>query len=304
MDITLRQLRLLREVAARGTIAAAAEAHGYTASAVSQQLSSLEKATGVTVLERVGRNVRLTDAGRELVVHAGRLLAGMEEAMASVEQVNQDVRGVLHMSLYESVASTLLSPLLGRLADAHPDLELRTRQQDPFPAIEDLASTALDLAFVIDYPHTPEPHRVDIERMPLLVDRFHLVVAADSPIDAAAVELASLAEERFVSPMHGCARSVVMACRSAGFDPFTAHVHDDYPTALHLVAGGHGVALVPELGLVHKPDGVRVIPLVDDVTRNVQLAFRRASADRPAIRAVCEQAQLVVADLGFTAAAA
>ena len=65
MDITLQQLRMLREVATRKTIAAAAESMGYTPSAISQQLSTLEKSTGVAVLERVGRNVRLTDAGHE-----------------------------------------------------------------------------------------------------------------------------------------------------------------------------------------------------------------------------------------------
>ncbi|HEY5886813.1 MAG TPA: LysR family transcriptional regulator, partial [Acidimicrobiales bacterium] len=94
--MSLQQLRMLREVANRNTIAAAADSLGYTSSAVSQQLSGLEKATGVAVLERVGRNVRLTDAGRELVRHADDLLAGMEAAQVAIERLSGEVRGVLH----------------------------------------------------------------------------------------------------------------------------------------------------------------------------------------------------------------
>ncbi len=87
VDLTIQQLRMLREVSELGTIAAAADALGYTPSAVSQQLASIGKSTGVGVLERVGRNVQLTDAGRELVVHADIVLAELERAQASLERV-------------------------------------------------------------------------------------------------------------------------------------------------------------------------------------------------------------------------
>lgn len=303
MDLTLRQLRMLSNVARHGTIAAAADAVGYTASAVSQQLSALEKAAGTPVLERVGRNVRLTDAGRELVVHADRLLAGMEEAISSIERVNNEVRGSMTMSMYESISGTLLPSLLTRMRDRHPDLEIRTAQYDANEGIEDLAKGVIDVSFVVDYPHTPEPRRDDLIHVPVIDDRFFLVVPEDDPIKGRRVDLARVAERPFIAPGHGCGRSITMACREAGFDPDVVHRQNDYPAALHLIAGGHGVALIPGLGIVHRPPGVRVIELARPVSRTVELAYRVASAERPAIKAIVEEVHNTVADMQLRPAA-
>jgi DNA-binding transcriptional LysR family regulator len=306
VEMSLQQLRMLREVANRQTIAAAAESLGYTASAVSQQLSGLEKVTGVPVLERVGRNVRLTDAGRELVRHADELLAGMEAAQVAVERLSSEVRGELTCTVFESVAATLLVPLLQRLAERHPDLTLRTRQLDPDLAMECLASGELDLAFAIDYPHSPAPRRPDLTRFNLLDDNFHLVVADDDPIASRRVRLADLSGRSFVSSPAdlSCGRCLLAACRDAGFEPDLAHEVDDYPTTLHLVRAGQGISLVPDLGLVDIGPGVRVISIDPPVTRLVQLAYRTASAERPAIVAVRQALVEIVAELGLTAAAA
>jgi DNA-binding transcriptional LysR family regulator len=305
MEMSLQQLRMLREVAHRNTIAAAADSLGYTSSAVSQQLSGLEKATGVAVLERVGRNVRLTDAGRELVRHADDLLAGMEAARVAVERMGSEVRGTLTVAVFESVAATLLVPLLDRLAEAHPDLTLRTRQIDPDAATEALAAGDIDLAFAIDYPQAPSPRRDDLARCVLLEDLFHLVVAEDDPIVGPRVALCDLADRAFVSsPSHlSCGRGVVIACRDAGFEPDMLHEIDDYPTTLHLVAAGAGVALVPDLGLVRLPPGVRVVEIDPALSRTVELVHRTASAERPAIVAVRETLVGIVDDMGLARAA-
>ena len=128
MDLSIQQLRMLREVAELGTIAAAADGLGYTPSAVSQQLGSIEKSTGVAVLERVGRNVQLTDAGRELIVHADIVLAELERAQASLERVKGRAEGTVRLGLSESMASRFLPPLLSEAASQHPDLEIRTEE--------------------------------------------------------------------------------------------------------------------------------------------------------------------------------
>lgn len=304
MDFNLHQLRMLREVARRKTIAAAAESLGYTSSAISQQLANLEKATGVAVLERVGRNVRLTDAGRELVRHADDLLARFEAAQVAVERVNNEVRGQLDMAVYESVAATLLAPLLARLRSAYPDLSLRTRQADPDQALDALAAGDIDLAFAIDYRHAPAPPRDDIVRFPLLEDRFHLVVAENDALRGPRVALADLANRPFISspPSLSCGRCVVSACRDAGFDPDIVHQLDDYPTTLLLVAAGEGVALVPDLGLIEKPPGIRVIELEGTFSRTVQLAYRSASAGRPSIVAVRDALSDLIAESAPVAA--
>lgn len=304
--MSLQQLRMLKEVAGRGTIAAAAETLGYTASAVSQRLGALEKSTGVAVLERVGRNVRLTDAGRELVRHAEELLRGMEAAQVAMERIGGEARGVLDVTVYESVAATLLSPMLESLAARHPDLHLRTRQMDPDAAIEALAAGDIDLAFTIDYRHAPAAPRDDVVRMSVAEDRFHLIVPSDDPLEGPIVSLADVAERPFIAspPALSCGRCVVTACRDAGFEPQVVHQLDDYPTSLHLVAAGQGISIVPDLGLVQVPRGVRILDLDPPLSRTIQLAFRTASAERPAVVAVCEALQRVVLDLELVPAAA
>jgi DNA-binding transcriptional LysR family regulator len=255
---------------------------------VSQQLAGLERAAGVPVLERAGRNVRLTDAGRELVRHADRLLAGVEAAQLAVEQLANGVEGTLTLSVYESVATTLLPVLLRELGARYPALSIRTRQCEPDEAIEALVRGELELAFTIDYPHAPATPRTDVVRFPILDDRFHLVVPADQRPGTDAIELSQYADHAFVaSPLsESCGRCVILACRRAGFEPDIVHQIDDYPTTLRLVAAGHGVALVPDLGLRQVPDDVAVVELADPLIRRVELSCRATSAGRPAITAV------------------
>jgi molybdate transport repressor ModE-like protein len=290
VDLSLHQLRLLREVADRGTIAAAAEAAGYTPSAVSQQLAGLEKAAGTPVLERVGRNVRLTDAGRELVRHAETLLAQLEEAQVALERLGTDVRGTVEISVFESAAATLLAPTLTRIGARFPELRLRTRQMDPDAAFTALGRGDIDLAFVLDYPHAPGPQPADIERLHICTDWFRLVVPSDYSIRAGPVELASLAGHDFVAspPDLSCGRCISQACRDAGFEPDITHQLDDYPTTLRLIAGGAGISLIPDLGLIDIPPGVRVLELDRPMSRSLQLGYRKASAGRPGLQAVCE----------------
>ncbi len=297
MDISLHQLKLIRELAQRGTIAAAAESLGYTPSAVSQQLSSLEKAVGVPVLERVGRNVRLTDAGRELVKHAEGILSSMEAAQSAVETVANEVQGVLELSVFESVATTLLPELLQRLGAQYPAVSLRTRQMDPDQAIQALGLGQIDLAFTLDYPHAPAEPRTDVVRETIVEDHFHAVVPLDSDLPST-VALSALAEERFIaSPVDlSCGRCVLVACREAGFEPDVVHQLDDYPTTLHLIEARQGIGLLPDLGLVIRPPGIRVLNLDPPFLRTVQLAYRKVSAERPAIKAVRKLLHEVVLD--------
>lgn len=300
MDISLTQLRMLREVAHRGTIAAAADSLGYTSSAVSQQLGGIEKATGVAVLERVGRNVRLTDPGRELVRHASEVLDRVEAAQVAMERVTNEVRGELILSVYESVASTLLVPLLARLDERFPDLVVRTRQLEDEDALDALEAGDLDLAFTIDYPHAPVPTRAGIVRVDVLTDPFHLVVGHDDPLcEHRTVSLAQVADRPFItSPTDlSCGHCVVVACRDAGFEPHVRHELDDFPTAGQLVEAGLGVSLIPALGLHRLPDGVSALVLDPAVHRTIQLATRTVSADRPAVEAVRDTLLGVVADL-------
>lgn len=291
MDMTLRQLRTIREVDARGSIAGAAEALGYTPSAISQQLSTLEKTAGVPLLERVGRGVRLTGAGRELVRHAHEVLARVEEAQAAIEEVAAGPRGEVRMALFASVAGAIMPEVLHRLAERHPDLRIRSMQLDPDTAIEAVASGSLDLAVILDYPHAPAARPSGLERRLLIQEPFRVVVPATDPLgEAGTVELGDLGERAILAPdpSTSCGRCVLQACRDAGFEPEIAHALEEYPAILRLAAAGAGVALVPDLGLIDAGPHVRVLELARPVYRNIEVTYREAAANRPAVRAVLD----------------
>src|SRR3954453_7347357 len=115
MDLDVRRLRVLREVALRGTVAAAANALGYPASAVSQQLSALERESRTALLERAGRGVRLTDAGRLLVERTEPILAALEHAAGALEASSGTVSGHVRISAMASVAAPLVLPVVTSL---------------------------------------------------------------------------------------------------------------------------------------------------------------------------------------------
>lgn len=302
MEMTLRQLRTLREVEARGSIASAADALGYTPSAVSQQLSTLEKAAGVGLIERVGRGIRLTDAGIELVRHAQDVLVRVEEAQAAVEEVVSEPRGTVRVGLFSSVAMGVMPGVLRLLRDRHPDLVVRTVNLDPDLAIETLAGGGLDLALILDYPHAPSPRPRGVARRLVLREPFRLVVAADEPDERLAgpvVDLADLADRAFVAepPSTNCGRHVLQACRDSGFEPEVTHEFLEYPAALRLVGAGAGIGLVPDLGLIDAPPTIRTLDLAQPLFRHIEVAFRETSERRPAVRAVLDALDEVVASL-------
>src|SRR5215217_4771442 len=127
--LELRRLRLLREVDARGTIHGAARALDYTPSAISQQLAVLEREAGVRLLERSGRNVRLTDAGRVLVRHAESLLDGMEAAEAELAGIAAGrPAGVVRVSAFQSAFLQIVAPAIAALGVSHPDVRVEAAE--------------------------------------------------------------------------------------------------------------------------------------------------------------------------------
>ncbi len=286
MDLSVQQLRMLTEVAHQGTIAAAANSLGYTPSAVSQQLGSIEKSTGVAVLERVGRTVRLTDAGRELVHHAEIVLAQLEQAQAAVERVRSEVAGELRVGILESIAGSLLPVALPRIREDYPHLTIRTIQNETGSPTESLRSGDIDAFFHIDYPQAPADLGANTTRFPICHDWFRAVVHS-TWTGPDVVELTDLDAEPLIAspPDMSCGRTVTFALLDAGITPDIVHQIDEYPAVLSLVAAGAGVGLIPELGVRNVPDGVRVLDLKEPFARSVEVVVRSSSTERPAIKA-------------------
>lgn len=287
MDLSVQQLRMLREVSLQGTIAAAANNLGYSASAVSQQLASIEKQTGVAVLERLGRNVLLTDAGKALVSHADVILIEMEKAQAAMERSAKVAGGTIKLGVMESLGSTLLPDLLVDLAKTAPELTLQTQISDISIAIDEVRSGTFDASFILDYPAIPVERDANLERLLICLDSFKLVVPADDVL-VGTVQLSELGDRPMIGPpVHlECGLTVTNACRDSGFEPNLVHALDDYPVCLRMVAAGAGISLMPDLSLHSVPDGVRILDLKEPFARKIELVYRKSSAERPSIRAL------------------
>jgi DNA-binding transcriptional LysR family regulator len=288
--LEVRRLRLLRELAARGTVTAVADALSYTPSAVSQQLAQLERDAGVQLLERVGRGVRLTDSGRLLVSHADAVLARLEAAEADLAGVAGRVAGRLRVAAFQTGAHALGAPALAGLARRHPELRGQLVQADAEVSLPALRLGDVDVVLAEEYDHAPRPRDPALERIEICRDPLVFAVPTSHPLASRdTIAFADLAGEQWVGGESGTNYAVMLerACRSlGGFEPDVVHEIDDVRLMLRLVADNGAVALVPELGqpaLV--PEVVVRPPATGPIDRSIFVAFRRGTGDRPSVRA-------------------
>ncbi|MFI6814123.1 LysR family transcriptional regulator [Nonomuraea sp. NPDC050328] len=280
-----RKLRLLRELAHRGTIAAVAEALTFTPSAVSQQLAALEREAGVPLLERTGRTVTLTPAGRLLVEHAQAVLEELDRASAALAATREGPTGPLRIGAFPTVTRTLVP---AALAELPPGLEPMVTEIDPADVSAALRAGELDVALIHEYDFVPSVVDAGVECAPLFSEPIYLTTRAarTAPADpAAAGSLADVRDEPWILSKPGtlCHTMAVRACHAAGFEPRVRHYIDDFDTVLTFAAAGQGVALVPRLAAPAPPAGVRLTPL--PISRRTLIAFRRGYGGHPAISA-------------------
>jgi DNA-binding transcriptional LysR family regulator len=289
--LDLRKLRLLRELADRGTIAAVAEALAYTPSAVSQQLSALEREAGTPLLEKAGRRLRLTDAGLALAEHAAALLARAEQAEAELERLQGELRGIVRIAAFQTAALAFLPSLLRRVADRHPGVRIEYVEEEAENALAALALGELDLVLAEEYEHAPRPRHPGLVREPLREDPILVALAPAHPLARRRrVPLAGLAGERWAVPPAGTgfAGMVVHTCRSlGGFEPDIRHRSNDLRILAALAGSGDAVALVPALGHQEGTPGVKLREIAErPVRRSVFSAHRHAAGERPTVAAV------------------
>jgi len=284
-----RRLRLLHDLSRLGTIAAVANAHAYTPSAVSQQLSVLEREAGTPLLERSGRRVVLTPAGHVLVQHAENVLAELERTQAALASMRDGVTGPLRIGAFPTAVRALLPSALVTLGRHHPGLELMVSELDPVAVPEALCERTLDVGLVQHYDVVPAQPYPGLETEPLLEETVFLAVPSPAPEYAknldATEALREVRDAPWILASTGtlCHTATLHVCRDAGFDPHPRHHADDFATVLALVAAGQGVSLVPQLAAREAPPGVRLLPL--RTRRHTRIACRRGASQHPAIRA-------------------
>lgn len=294
--LDVRRLRLLRELNHRGTIAAVAKAMAYTPSAVSQQLSALEREAGRPLLVRTGRRVTLTPHGVVLAQHAETVLAELERAQAALAD-DAELSGTVRLGAFQTALGPIVLPTIEALAQVHPELSISVTEVDPVAAPDMLRGDVIDIALIHEYDNVPSTVGAGIDVQPLVDEKVYF--ASSSPLSVAPGEtIRAHAQSRWIvgNPGTLCHTMAVRSCQASGFEPNIAHRVDDFGAVLKLVADGAGVALVPQLGVGDVPDGVVLTPL--PMGRRTRIAYRRGSGGQPRLAAVTEQLRCAVTELG------
>jgi DNA-binding transcriptional LysR family regulator len=262
--LDLERLRVLREVAARGSFSGAAEALYVSQSAVSQQVSALEAEAGVQLLLRLRGGPVLTEAGELLVCHADAAIARLEQAERELAELSGMGAGELRLISFPSASATVVTAAAAAFRRKHPEIRLSLTEGDPEDSIPQLKRGGHDLAVVYDFElHPFEPDR-DLELRPLLTEQMHVALALDHPLaDREEIELEQLADESWLcgATNGSCRELTIRSCQRAGFEPDVSFESNDYNVMQSLVAAGMGVTLLPDLALGSPHPGVRIVPV-------------------------------------------
>src|SRR3954447_20394654 len=201
--LDVRRMRVLREVAVRGSFSAAADSLSFTQSAISQQIAALERETGTTLVQRNARGIRLTETGEALVRHAEAILARIGEAEAELEAIAGLRGGRLRLAAFESAAASLMPLAIAAFRAAHPGVELSLILAEPDQSAPMLKSGELDLALGFDSRIRGE---VDgIARRHLLSDPMYLVMPVDHPlVRKRNLKLCDFAEDSWIAGTYDC----------------------------------------------------------------------------------------------------
>jgi DNA-binding transcriptional LysR family regulator len=291
--LELRRLRLLRELRERGTIAAVADALRFTPSAVSQQLAILERESGVSLLERAGRGVRLTDAALVLAEHAEALLERAAVAEADLAAAAGTVAGRARIAGFESVALRLALPAIRALRHDAPRLRCELLELEPEEALPALALGDIDLVLGDEWQHQPRLLPEGVERHELTMDRVRLVLPARHPAvrrHAESVPMAELAGDAWTTGHAGLGWDEMTrrTCRDlGGFEPDVHHRTNDAGISLEIIGRGLAVGMLPDLALPGRLPGIRLRDIADaELSRTIFAATRTTDAARPSTQAV------------------
>jgi DNA-binding transcriptional LysR family regulator len=276
MEMTLVGLRVLREVAERGTFTAAADALGYTQSAVSRQVAALEQATGTRLFDRYPGGVRLTGSGRALLRHAVVALDALETADRELRGAEEIERGRVRLGFFPTAGAVIVPRALATLRQEHPHIQVTTREGTTPSLARALRASTLDLALLSSRP----PHRSpDTDDPPLKVEpllEVHLAVAvpADSPFtERESVSVEEIAGAPWIASPGTADEPLLGVWPGLPGRPTVHHTARDWLTKLHLVATGAGITTATPTLLPAVPPGVRIVPVegVAEEVRRVSL---------------------------------
>jgi DNA-binding transcriptional LysR family regulator len=287
--LDLRRLNILQRFAMYGSISAAALDLGYSPSAVSQQLATLEREAGVALIERTAHSANLTDAGRELVEHAHVILAAVETAQSRMRARAGTIGGRVHVSCIPGLAA-VIAPHLAALQRRHAELTIVALEIESTNAAAYLLDRATDLAVVDDWTADAieaasglSVYRLHREPVVLAVPEGH--PAADDPRPVSATRLRELVEsETWLSTPAGQVSRIAGDDRLAeiGVKPSRRWEFEGLYVLARLVRAGAGIALLPSSVAAEEPHIV-ALPLRPRMYRYVHILTRSTTQHDPAI---------------------
>jgi molybdate transport repressor ModE-like protein len=281
LDVT--RLRVLAAVARYGSVTAAARALRYAQASVSHHLARLEAETGSQLVQRVGRGIRLTEAGQMLAQRAEEILGRLDAAETDLAAYAGLRAGRVRLAAFPSALGTFVPQAAASFVAAHPGVELRFTEAEPPDAIRLMRAGEVEVAVVFSYPETPDEDGLRHTR--LLTEPIYLV----TPTEVAGDRLPDHAARRWITGCERCREHLLRCCADAGFRPDIAFTTDDYVAVQALVAAGLGVTTLPGLALIaQRHSGVRAVRLPDQ-HRRIDAAVYGQPPDPPATAALLTQ---------------
>jgi DNA-binding transcriptional LysR family regulator len=291
--LDVRRMAVLREVAERGSFSAAADALHLTQSAVSQQITALERESGHQLVVRGRNGVRLTEPGQVVVEHAVAILDRLRAAEEELDSLAALEGGRLRLAAFPSVGATIVPEALRAFRARYPKVRIGLVEAEPEQSLPALRTGEVDLALAYDYPDLASPlSHEGLERTLLFAEPLLLALPYGHPLAAQpAVSLADARAETWLAGAPGstCNLMVRQLADRLGLElDFSFEANDD-TIMLGLVASGVGIALLPRLCLRAPPAGVVVRRLnPPDHERHVWAVTRASSRPVPAVRVMVE----------------
>lgn len=290
--LTVARLKCLREVAEHGSIAAAAERLWLTPSAVSQQLAALQREVDVVLLERSGRGVRLTPAGRVLVEQSERVFQALDLAAEALKAFQEEPAGRIRVAVLPSFVEVALASMEG-LRQENPDLVFEIEDLEADQSLQAVDDGLVDVALIDGSDWLAEARAPDLRAAELFADPLVAAYAVDHPLaERDRIQWDDLATERWVigQPPWAFLAPVFAHCRKLGFEPEVVARVRDKSAALGLIRQRWGVAVMPRLALLGHAEGVAWRIVEEPVIQREAVAVACASAATvPAVQALIER---------------
>lgn len=308
--LDLQSVRIVRAIAETGTITGAARMLGYSQPAISQHLQRTEARLDLALVTRVGRSVRLTEAGALLARHALTITSALDAAEGELADLAGLRRGTVRLAAFPTASSTIVPRLLASMGREHPGIRVTYIEAQPPEAVAMLRDGSIDLAITFSYPgDRADPHRDSANGLTtetFFTEEMLVVVPAGHPLAGDdVIDVATLAGDRWIAGCPRCRGHLLAVCEEAGFAPVISFETDNASAVLNMVASGLGVAMLPRLalGTVTVPPGAVIRSHAPRTLRDIHVLANDGARRVPSLAAAtAELRALAGSDWGLSIA--